>query len=77
MADDVIRLGDNPPLRDALDAALPSGIVDGDFGSSHPGGMNAVFADGSVHTVHYLVNKTVFQRACVRDDHQSFSFKDL
>jgi prepilin-type processing-associated H-X9-DG protein len=30
------------------------------FGSAHPGGTNAVFADGSVHTIRYGVDQTIF-----------------
>jgi prepilin-type N-terminal cleavage/methylation domain-containing protein/prepilin-type processing-associated H-X9-DG protein len=30
------------------------------FGSAHPGGINAVFADGSVHTISYTVDPNVF-----------------
>jgi prepilin-type N-terminal cleavage/methylation domain-containing protein/prepilin-type processing-associated H-X9-DG protein len=30
------------------------------FGSAHPGGINAVFADGSVHTISYTVDPTIF-----------------
>jgi prepilin-type N-terminal cleavage/methylation domain-containing protein/prepilin-type processing-associated H-X9-DG protein len=30
------------------------------FGSSHPGGFNAVFADGSVHVIAYNVDPTLF-----------------
>lgn len=30
------------------------------FGSPHPGGINAVFGDGSVHTISYAVNPIVF-----------------
>lgn len=77
-ADDVVRHGNNnPPLRDVFDTAIPDSIVDGDFGSSHPGGMNAVFTDGSVHTVHYTVDADVFRRACVRNEGESFSMSDL
>jgi prepilin-type processing-associated H-X9-DG protein len=30
------------------------------FGSAHPAGINAVFADGSVHNVKYGVDPEVF-----------------
>ncbi|MER3417104.1 MAG: prepilin-type cleavage/methylation domain-containing protein [Gemmataceae bacterium] len=47
------------------------------FGSSHPGGMNALFGDGSVRTVRYTVDITVWDAACIRNDGVSFSLDDL
>jgi prepilin-type N-terminal cleavage/methylation domain-containing protein/prepilin-type processing-associated H-X9-DG protein len=47
------------------------------FGSSHPGGINACMADGSVRFVSFTVNGTVFQRACLSKDGQPFSVDDL
>ncbi len=38
------------------------------FGSSHPSGFNAVFADGSVHLLPFTINPTVFRLLCVRND---------
>jgi prepilin-type N-terminal cleavage/methylation domain-containing protein/prepilin-type processing-associated H-X9-DG protein len=38
------------------------------FGSSHTGGMNAVFADGSVRFIRFSVDPIMFMRACVADD---------
>ncbi len=38
------------------------------FGSAHPGGFNAVFADGSVHTINYEVNSDLFDRIGDRQD---------
>jgi prepilin-type N-terminal cleavage/methylation domain-containing protein/prepilin-type processing-associated H-X9-DG protein len=40
------------------------------FGSSHTGGLNAVFADGSVKFVSFNVDPVMFMRACVADDGQ-------
>ena len=40
------------------------------FGSSHTGGMNAVFGDGSVRFVRFNVDPVAFMRACVVDDGQ-------
>jgi len=42
------------------------------FGSSHAGGLNAVFADGSVRFISFTVNPLVFMRVCVADDGQAF-----
>ena len=38
------------------------------FGSSHTGGLNAVFADGAVRFVRFQVDPVVWMRACVADD---------
>jgi prepilin-type N-terminal cleavage/methylation domain-containing protein/prepilin-type processing-associated H-X9-DG protein len=38
------------------------------FGSAHPAGMNAVFADGSVHNVKYGIDPQVFNALGVRND---------
>jgi prepilin-type processing-associated H-X9-DG protein len=57
---------DNPsffqdPRRDipVTTAALLTNAEYG-FGSAHPGGVNAVFADGSVHHVVYSINPVLF-----------------
>jgi prepilin-type N-terminal cleavage/methylation domain-containing protein/prepilin-type processing-associated H-X9-DG protein len=34
------------------------------FGSIHPGGMSAVFCDGSVHTIHFTIDPANWQRLC-------------
>ena len=38
------------------------------FGSAHPAGINAVFADGSVHVVHYGIDPQVFNQLGHRND---------
>jgi prepilin-type N-terminal cleavage/methylation domain-containing protein/prepilin-type processing-associated H-X9-DG protein len=38
------------------------------FGSAHPAGINAVFADGSVHLVRYGIDADVFNALANRDD---------
>ena len=38
------------------------------FGSAHPNGVNAVFADGSVKAISYSVPNAVFQLLCRRAD---------
>jgi type II secretory pathway pseudopilin PulG len=54
---DTVRSIANPPTPDFRG-------TDADplkrFGSSHPAVMNAVFADGSVHTISYSINRDVF-----------------
>jgi prepilin-type N-terminal cleavage/methylation domain-containing protein/prepilin-type processing-associated H-X9-DG protein len=40
------------------------------FGSVHPAGMNSVFCDGSVHTISYTVDITVFKHLCQINDNQ-------
>jgi prepilin-type N-terminal cleavage/methylation domain-containing protein/prepilin-type processing-associated H-X9-DG protein len=37
------------------------------FGSSHPGGMNAVMCDGSVRTVRYGIDPVVWAATCTRN----------
>jgi len=37
------------------------------FGSSHPGGMNAVMGDGSVRSVNYTVSPAVWSAVCSRN----------
>jgi prepilin-type processing-associated H-X9-DG protein len=66
--DDVIRVATHVPAPDVVDSSVAAGIVDGQFGSPHPGVMMAAYADGSVQTVSFTVNLQTFQNACVRDD---------
>ena len=42
------------------------------FGSAHAGGFNAVFADGSVHTISYDVDAVIFNNLGARNDGASF-----
>ena len=65
--DDVVRRGTNGPLYDESNPAITTGI-DGRFGSSHISGMNAVLCDGSVRTISYNINTTVFRNLCIRED---------
>ncbi|MFO0878960.1 MAG: DUF1559 domain-containing protein [Gemmataceae bacterium] len=41
------------------------------FGSAHPQGFNACFADGSVRYVRYGIDLTTWRKACVRNDRSS------
>jgi prepilin-type N-terminal cleavage/methylation domain-containing protein len=47
------------------------------FGSSHPVTFNVAMGDGSVRSVRYVVDGTVWTRACRREDLRTFSHDDL
>jgi prepilin-type N-terminal cleavage/methylation domain-containing protein/prepilin-type processing-associated H-X9-DG protein len=78
---------DRDEVRWAIDPPEPdqSGVLtDYQFGSAHSGGFNAVFADGSVHFIHYTIqsnndpaNLGVWQRLCIRDDGSPVSLDDI
>jgi len=57
---DSVRNTDRPP---AADFSENDEDEDGDnhFGSSHPLGFNAVFVDGSVHRISYVIDRNVFE----------------
>ena len=38
------------------------------FGSAHPGAVNSVFGDGSVHSLSYDIDERVFRNLCERND---------
>jgi prepilin-type N-terminal cleavage/methylation domain-containing protein/prepilin-type processing-associated H-X9-DG protein len=67
-ADDAGRRVNEPPQRDLTDSSLPGSLTSGDFGSSHPGGMNAVLVDGSVRMISYQINLTTFRNFGLRND---------
>jgi prepilin-type N-terminal cleavage/methylation domain-containing protein/prepilin-type processing-associated H-X9-DG protein len=46
------------------------------FGSAHPAGMNAVFADGSVHHLLYGISADVFNALGHRSDGQTYTSDD-
>jgi prepilin-type N-terminal cleavage/methylation domain-containing protein/prepilin-type processing-associated H-X9-DG protein len=69
--EDTMRSTTQPPAPDFSQPA--NGVpIDGQklFGSSHTGGLNAVFADGSVHFIRYGINPTVFSNLGNRSDGQ-------
>jgi hypothetical protein len=69
------RFGILPPAPD-LDA--PGDLSSfTEFGSSHPGVVQSLFADGAVRTIRHSINATVWRRACVRNDHQNFNIAEL
>jgi prepilin-type processing-associated H-X9-DG protein len=43
------------------------------FGSAHPGGINAVFADGSCHTISYDIDPVVFNAYGTRNGNETVS----
>jgi prepilin-type N-terminal cleavage/methylation domain-containing protein/prepilin-type processing-associated H-X9-DG protein len=67
---DVIRYTNRAPLPDY---SAPTGDGDLRFGSSHTGGFNIVFADGSVHFLHYSIDPTMFQYLGNESDGQVLS----
>jgi prepilin-type N-terminal cleavage/methylation domain-containing protein/prepilin-type processing-associated H-X9-DG protein len=81
---DTIRTGGVPTARDARSA---SDMVFDGFGSTHPFGFNALFADGSVRTLSYNVGQpstlssrfalTIMQALCNRNDGLAISERDL
>lgn len=54
--------------------ALPEGYHS-QWGSVHAAGMNAVFADGSVHVIPYTIPSDTMLYLCVRDDGQVVNFE--
>ena len=72
---DTLRRTDRVPKPD-----INSGATSGDlerFGSAHPGRFNAAFADGSVRSISYTIDKTVWERIGDRNDGQVISMNDL
>ena len=72
---DVMRSTGIPPLQDSQTDALvqhskpPEGSAywEFHFGSAHPGGINAVAADGSVHSVSYSIDLELFNALGTRN----------
>ena len=67
---DVIRSTLQPP---APDYSAPDGDGDYRFGSSHTGPFNAVLVDGSVRSISYTIDPTVFQYLGNKSDGQVIS----
>lgn len=73
------------PLQDTL-AGTSGGSLENlygfnadvvNFGSAHPGGLNTVFADGSVHTISYDIDVQVFDNLGDRQDGEVIDFDQL
>ena len=62
------RDGVPAPDRWVADATRACNYADRRFGSSHLGGCQFVFVDGSVKTVSWNLNLVTFQRLCHRSD---------
>ncbi len=75
---------DHDTLRSVMDAPVldSRGLWDTSefaehFGSSHPGRLNAVLADGSVRTISYTISAQVFAWLGNKSDGSSFNASDL
>jgi prepilin-type N-terminal cleavage/methylation domain-containing protein/prepilin-type processing-associated H-X9-DG protein len=70
---DTVRLTTRAPARDF------SGEGDGDrqFGSSHPGHINALFADGSIRPINYTIDREVFRLLGDKADGQAIGSSDF
>lgn len=67
---------DLPPLRDCQEVrAVQNPAIR--FGSAHPSGMNALFADGSVRPIHYSVDINVYKAVSTRNGGEVFGLNDL
>jgi len=71
---DTIRQTEIPP---APDYTAPTGDGGRRFGSSHPSGFNAAFADGSVRPIAYSVPLSVFKALGDKSDGQVVSVSDF
>jgi prepilin-type processing-associated H-X9-DG protein len=69
---DVIRFTMLAPIPDSNGSGTGY-----EFGSAHPNGFNAVFADGSVHTIRYSIGPELFNRLGHRADGQVVNLDGL
>ena len=73
---DTIRGVNGPPMPDSR-GIWDSAEFAENFGSSHSAQMNAVLADGSVRTIAYTINPTVFQLLGNKSDGATINPNDL
>jgi prepilin-type processing-associated H-X9-DG protein len=75
---DILRWSGIPPAPDVKEGSAgapsprPYGFY---FGSAHSAGMNAVFADGSVHPITYDIDARIFNYLGDRKDQRSFTLE--
>jgi prepilin-type N-terminal cleavage/methylation domain-containing protein/prepilin-type processing-associated H-X9-DG protein len=83
--DEVIRNTSIPPAPDfsgvspdSLDTPI-DGVYNGGkrFGSAHPGRFNAVFADGSVHSIPYSIDARIFRDLGNKSDGNALNASDF
>jgi prepilin-type N-terminal cleavage/methylation domain-containing protein/prepilin-type processing-associated H-X9-DG protein len=72
--DDTLRRTTRVP---AQDHSLAFGNGFHQFGSSHPGRMNAVFADGSMHTITYSIGRAEFEALGDKSDGKVLHHSDF
>ncbi|HEY7330205.1 MAG TPA: DUF1559 domain-containing protein [Gemmataceae bacterium] len=72
---DTMRDANLGPARDTQAATPERGFAD--FGSSHPSGLNVVFADGSVHHILYSIEPTIFGLLGSRADGKPVNSSDF
>jgi prepilin-type N-terminal cleavage/methylation domain-containing protein len=72
---DIMRYTAFPPIRDSIGS--PYGWDGYQMGSAHVAGFNGLFADGSVHTISYDVDLTLFNRLGDRQDGFAIDLNDL
>jgi hypothetical protein len=66
---DIVRYTALQPFADIQDSVAPDGWDVGQhFGSAHPAGLNALLGDGSVKTITYTIDATVFNNLGHRRD---------
>jgi prepilin-type processing-associated H-X9-DG protein len=71
------RQGVTPTTYRAKDSNNNVVSVNYGFGAAHPGGMNAVFGDGSVRTINFGISATVMQAISNRNNTTVVDLSDL
>ena len=70
---DVLRSAMCPPANDGDEDTLKFGDVWVSFGSAHPNGLNAAFADGSVRQISYGIDRELLNSLAHRSDGELLS----